>query len=77
MVNDANYEQTAALQPVAKSDQLLAQCRDLLSELEDFQKFLVEQKKEHVVEIRQFRNSVASELKSLERVCTPCFSTLE
>ena len=51
-------------------DALLAKCHELLNELECFCKFLVQQKKEHTVELRQFRNSVASELKSLERVCS-------
>ena len=55
--------------PVTSVDTLLAKCHELLGELEDFRKFLVEQKKEHTVELRQFRNSVTSELKSLERVC--------
>ena len=48
---------------------LLKRCRDLLDELEEFKSFLVEQKKENAVELRQFYNSVASELKSLEKVC--------
>ncbi|MCJ1247738.1 hypothetical protein MMC30_004953 [Trapelia coarctata] len=65
MVND---NEIAAPQPAFNVDELLAKCHDLLNELEDFQKFLVEQKKEQVVEIRQFRNSVASEIKSLERL---------
>ena len=71
MVNTTQNDETPSPSPRVKVDELLAKCHDLLSELEDFQKFLVEQKKEHVVEIRQFRNSVASELKSLERVCFP------
>jgi len=77
MVDDANDDENTAPQSTVNVNELLAKCHDLLDELEDFQKFLVEQKKEHVVEIRQFRNSVASELKSLERVCiTPPNKTI-
>lgn len=47
---------------------LLQRCRDLLDELGEFKTFLVEQKKDNAVELRQFYNSVASELKSLEKV---------
>lgn len=50
-------------------EDLLERCHDLLKELEEFKAFLVEQKKENAVELRQFCNSVASELKSLEKVC--------
>ena len=50
-------------------EHLLTRCHDLLNELEEFTAFLVEHKKENAVELRQFRNSVASELKSLEKVC--------
>lgn len=52
----------------------------MLSELEEFRVFLSEQKKENIVDIRQFHNSVRSELKSLEKVghfphgcCSPPF----
>lgn len=54
--------------PVISADALLGQCHTLLNELEEFQEFLIEQKKEHTVDLRQFRSSVSSELKSLERV---------
>lgn len=76
MIDDANDDQIAAPQPVVRVDELLAGCHDLLKELEDFQKFLVVQKKEHVVEIRQFRNSVVSELKSLEKVSVRRYPTV-
>ena len=50
------------------ADDLLTRCHQMLSELEEFKVFLSEQKKEHIVDIRQFHNSVLSELKSLEKV---------
>lgn len=53
------------------AEELLAQCHQLLSELEEFRLFLTERRKEQIVDIRQFHNSVRSELKSLERVCKP------
>ena len=49
-------------------DTLLTRCHVLLNELEQFQTFLIEHKKKHTVELRQFRNAVGSELKSLEKV---------
>ena len=53
---------------VTSVDTLLEKCHELIGELEAFRQYLAQQKKEHTVELRQFRNSVASELKSLERV---------
>ena len=70
-MSDAEGEEqhpSSADNPVLVED-LLKRCRDLLRELEEFKTFLVEQKKENAVELRQFYNSVASELKSLEKVC--------
>lgn len=55
----------------AIAEELLGQCHQLLSELEEFRIFLTERRKEQIVDIRQFHNSVRSELKSLERVCKP------
>ena len=47
---------------------LLQKCHALLDELNQFCAFLVDRKKEHAVEIKPFRNSVLSELRSLEKV---------
>ncbi|MCJ1371999.1 hypothetical protein MMC20_003220 [Loxospora ochrophaea] len=55
---------------ITKVEELLEKCHNLLSEIEQFQSFLVEQKKESAVELRQLRNSVNSELKSLEKLST-------
>lgn len=54
--------------PPEGAEQLLQKCHHLLSELEELQAFITERKKEHAVDIRQFQNSVRSELKSLEKV---------
>ena len=66
VVNDEGESQT----PVTSADALLTKCHELLDELEKFQAFLLQEKKENTVQLRQFRNSVISELKSLEKVCT-------
>ncbi|MCJ1376972.1 hypothetical protein MMC17_000062 [Xylographa soralifera] len=63
-VNDEVEGQT----PVISADALLTKCHELLDELEKFQAFLLQEKKEHTVQLRQFRNSVVSELKSLEKL---------
>ena len=65
--NNGQDQETASL-PAANVDDLLIQCHRLLKELELFQEFLVERKREHTVELRQFRSSIISELKSLQRV---------
>lgn len=68
-MRDAISEDEEQIQPVTVTvEGLLARCHALLGELEDFRRYLAEHKKEHAVELRQFRNSVTSELKSLERV---------
>ncbi|MCJ1403716.1 hypothetical protein MMC11_006939 [Xylographa trunciseda] len=54
--------------PAINADALLTKCHELLDELEKFQAFLLQEKKEHTVQLRQFRNSVVSELKSLEKL---------
>jgi hypothetical protein len=53
---------------------LLQQCQCLLDELEQFQEYLVEQKKESSIELRNFKNTVKAEFNSLEKVChvIPC-----
>lgn len=49
-------------------EDLLKKCHGLLDELEQFRTFLTERKQNPKVEIRQFTNSILSELKSLEKV---------
>lgn len=51
-------------------EDLLRQCQVLLSELEEFQQYLVKQKKDSSVELRHFKNSVRTEVNSLEKVGT-------
>ena len=51
-------------------EDLLQQCQVLLSELEEFQQYLVKQKKDSGVELRHFKNSVRTEVNSLEKVGT-------
>jgi len=51
-------------------EDLLHQCQVLLSELEEFQQYLVKQKKDSGVELRHFKNSVRTEITSLEKVGT-------
>lgn len=50
-----------------KGSDLLKRCRVLLDELELFQQYLAEEKREPV-ELRQFKNSVKTECKLLEKV---------
>ena len=69
--NSSNSGQEQRPEGIVIAEELLGQCYQLLSELEEFQTFLTERRKEQIVDIRQFHNSVRSELKSLERVCKP------
>lgn len=46
---------------------LLQRCQTLLSELETFKEYLKSRKQDHQVEIAHFRNTVKSELRTLQR----------
>lgn len=48
-------------------------CRDLLSELEEFQAYLKQQKKESSVELRTFKGGLQAEMKLLDKVCLSLF----
>lgn len=52
------------------ADDLLKGCHELLSELKAFQQYLEDQKRDHTVEVKPFRNSITAELKSLEKLRT-------
>lgn len=47
---------------------LVQECHGLLSEIEQFERFLKERGRENVVELKPFQNAVRSELRSLENV---------
>ena len=70
-MGDANDDVVHSARENMLVEDLLRNCHNLLHELEEFRTFLTQHKKEHTVEIRQFRNSVQSELKSLEKVPLP------
>lgn len=57
----------------ALAEYLLTKCQTLLNELEAFSTFVTEQKLEQdpAAETRKFQNSVATELKSLQKVQEP------
>lgn len=44
-------------------------CRDLLNELEEYQAYLKQLKKESSVELRTFKGGLQAEMKLLNRVC--------
>ena len=68
MQQDIDSDNGAAHSPPIEVHDLLNRCRALLRELEQFQEFIVKNKKEKEIEVRHFRTSVTAELKSLERV---------
>jgi len=47
-------------------------CRLFLAELEQFQAYLKDQKKERQVELRTFKASLQSEMKAIDRVSIGC-----
>ena len=53
------------------AESLLARCRTLLNELEEFRSFIHKRntEQEHAVDIRKFQTSVGVEYKSLQKVC--------
>ena len=65
---DSEEEEEPAEAAAALAEHLLKKCHLLLYELEEFEKVLAGQRNEVAVEIKPFRNSVRSELKSLENV---------
>lgn len=50
------------------AEELVKRCDKLLAELEAYQSYLAQNKQGHSVEVKPFRNSIAAELKSLEKV---------
>ncbi|KAL2048231.1 hypothetical protein N7G274_000142 [Stereocaulon virgatum] len=62
--------ETPSTDGAALAEDLLKRCRSLLTELDDFGAFVLEQKlqQEPAIEIRKFQTSVATELKSLEKL---------
>lgn len=67
-VRNINPDRAPPIDGAILVEDLLRQCHQMLAELKQFRDFLSEQKKEHLVDIRLFHNSVLSELKSLEKV---------
>ncbi len=61
-------EDDSAGQVTALAKATLQRCRNLVDELEQFQIYLEQNKKEHKLELRSFRNNVKSEMKLLEKV---------
>ncbi|KAI9703142.1 MAG: hypothetical protein M1836_007707 [Candelina mexicana] len=53
---------------VPSAQQLLDRCNGLLRELDQFRDYLKLRSKQNTVEVRHFRNTVLSELKSLEKL---------
>lgn len=53
---------------IALAEELVGKCHDLLGELEAFQEYLVHSDRGHNIELKPFKNSVAAELRSLEKV---------
>ncbi|KAI4261354.1 MAG: hypothetical protein L6R42_003447 [Xanthoria sp. 1 TBL-2021] len=49
-------------------EELVKRCDKLLGELEAYQSYLAQNKQGHNVEVKPFRNSIAAELKSLEKL---------
>jgi hypothetical protein len=63
----ANHTNGHVYVPPTASD-LLQRCQTLLSELEIFKEYLKSRKQDHQVEIAHFRNTVNSELRTLQRL---------
>ena len=68
-IGSTNTEATST-EGSALAEDLVRRCRILLKELEDFRKFVAEQRleQEHAVDIHKFQTSVATEHKSLQKL---------
>ncbi len=62
-------EDNSAAQATVLAKATLQRCRHLVEELQQFQVYLEQHKKEHKLELRSFRNNVKSEMKLLDKVC--------
>ncbi|KAL8687692.1 MAG: hypothetical protein Q9218_006207 [Villophora microphyllina] len=65
---NASSADASSTEPFNLADDLVNRCHELLNELEAFQTFLKESKREHAVEVKPFRNTVTAELRSLEKL---------
>ena len=54
---------------------MVARCKYLLTELEEFQDFLKEKKKDTIVDVKGFKNDVESELNRIRKVSGLLFFT--
>jgi hypothetical protein len=66
-------ESTTPEPPTERAEDLVLRSLNLLGELEEFESFLAKKNRRESelgsVELRQFRNSIAAESKSLQKVC--------
>lgn len=70
ITNDSMNTEATSIEGNALAEDLLARCQTLLNELEDFRKFVTEQRLEQdpAVDIHKFQTSVATEHKSLQKL---------
>jgi len=64
----ALHTESTAEEVAAYAVSLQKQCRTLLNELEEYQAYLKHKRVENNVEVRQFKNSITSEMKLLDKV---------
>ena len=55
-------------------DSLLERCHSLLDEIQRFQEYLVQHRKDKEVDVRHFQNAIVSEQKSLDKVYISTFA---
>ncbi|KAL9013945.1 MAG: hypothetical protein Q9173_001382 [Seirophora scorigena] len=65
---DSPSNKASPLDGAVLADDLVMRCQELLDELDAFQKYLIECKREHSVELKPFRHSISAELKFLEKL---------
>ncbi|KAL8812927.1 MAG: hypothetical protein Q9200_000666 [Gallowayella weberi] len=66
--SQASLSQARSSEGVVLAEELVGRCKQLLGDLEAFQDYLAQHNRGHIVEVKPFRNSVAAELKSLEKL---------
>jgi len=70
----AAVDRTGSSEVVKLAADMQQRCRLFLDELEQFQAYLKDQKKENQVELRTFKAGLQSEMRTIEKVSIDCHS---
>lgn len=74
---DVDYEELKRQKETElRCSELLEKASQLMTEVEEFRKYVASRKQTKLVEFRHFRGAVEAELKTLQKVCQAVYSLL-